>query len=92
MPTIEELVESGNIVKAENDVEWLPRLISSAGAAKSNGEANRLIKSGAVSINGEKITGKDSLDVKIEKPLIIKVGKRRFFLVYTSEEQLRQKS
>ncbi|MBT3232934.1 MAG: tyrosine--tRNA ligase [Calditrichaeota bacterium] len=92
LPTIEELVESGNIVKAENDVEWLPRLISSAGAAKSNGEANRLIKSGAVSINGEKITGKDSLDVKIEKPLIIKVGKRRFFLVYTSEEQLRQKS
>ncbi len=92
LPSIEELVENGNVVKSENDVEWLPRLISSAGAAKSNGEANRLIKSGAVSIDGEKISGKDNLDIEIEKPIIIKVGKRRFFLVYKDEEQLRPQS
>lgn len=92
LPTIAELVESGNVVKAENDVEWLPRLIYNAGAAKSNGDAKRLIMSGAVSIDGEKVFESDNLDIKVDKTLIVKVGKMRFFLIYRNEEQLRPQS
>lgn len=89
LPSARELVEQGAIFKTESDVEWLPRLICSAGAAKSNGEALRLIKAGAVSLDGEKVTGEqDDLEIRIEKPVVLKVGKRRFFLLYRNEEQL----
>ncbi len=47
------------------------------GAAKSNGEARRLIQSGAVSINGEKI----NQDREISQPSLIKKGKNSFILV-----------
>ncbi len=59
------------------DSIYLVRLLSAAGLVKSNGEARKLIKAGAVSIDGEKVT-----DVDHEFPLnaekVIKVGKRRF--------------
>jgi tyrosyl-tRNA synthetase len=45
--------------------------------AKSNGEARRLIESGAVSINGEKI----SENTMIEHPALVKKGKNTFVLV-----------
>ena len=49
----------------------------SAEAAASNGEARRLIESGAVSINGEKI----SSDKSIELRSLVKKGKNSFILV-----------
>lgn len=91
LPSASELIEAGSIVKAEEETQWMPRLISEAGAAKSNGEARRLINAGAVSIDGEKFREGEgnNLDIKVTKPTIIKVGKRRFFLVYTDEDQLK---
>ena len=47
------------------------------GTAKSNGEARRLIQSGAVSVNGEKITE----DREISQPSLIKKGKNNFILI-----------
>ncbi len=52
-------------------------LITLAGFAKSNGEARRLIKQNAVSIDDEKIT---DIEAKVEPKngAILRVGKRRF--------------
>ena len=47
-----------------------------AGAAKSNGEARRLIEGGAVSLNGEKV----SEDKTIERTSLLKKGKNTFIL------------
>jgi tyrosyl-tRNA synthetase len=56
---------------------WIVRLISLAGFAASNGEARRLVKQGAVSLDGEKVK-----DEKANVPLAggetLRVGKRKF--------------
>jgi tyrosyl-tRNA synthetase len=46
-------------------------------SASSNGEARRLIESGAISVNGEKVAE----DSTIESPSLIKKGKNNFVLV-----------
>lgn len=91
-PTASELFESGITVQIDLDTEYLPRIIVAGKAAKSNGEAMRLLKSGAVQINEQKITDLKDLDIEIRKPFIVKVGKRRFFLVYRHREQLERLS
>ena len=48
-----------------------------SGNAASNGEARRLIEGGAVSVNGEKVTG----DVSVTDRALIKKGKNSFVLV-----------
>ena len=52
-------------------------LISETGLCVSGGEARRMLKQGAVSINGDKIIDIDTV-VKLEGEVILKVGKRRF--------------
>ncbi|MFP4106402.1 MAG: tyrosine--tRNA ligase [Phycisphaerae bacterium] len=52
-------------------------LVVAAGFAKSKGEARRLIKQGAVSLEGEKVTDIEA-DVTPEDGHVLKVGKRRF--------------
>ncbi|MCF7809636.1 tyrosine--tRNA ligase [bacterium] len=88
LPSHADLIESGLIVKVDCDIVWLPKIMVTAGAVKSNGEALRLIKQGAVSIDDEKIEKDADLDIKINSPFILKVGKRRFYLVYRDEAQL----
>ena len=51
-----------------------------AGVASSNGEAKRLIASGAVSINGQKISD----DTEINETSLVKKGKNSFALVRSS--------
>ena len=50
--------------------------------ATSNSEARRLIQSGAVSVNGTKITE----DQAVQQPALIKKGKNTFILVTEGEE------
>lgn len=52
-------------------------ILVAAGVASSNGEAMRLIKQGAISINGSKITA----DQTISNKSLVKKGKNRFVLV-----------
>ena len=52
-------------------------LMVEAGLAKSNGEARRLIKQGAVKINDEKITD-ERAQITPENGMIIRSGKRGF--------------
>ncbi len=56
---------------------WIVRLLTDSDMAKSNGEARRLIKGGAVSIDGEKVVD-ENLELKPVDGQMLKVGKRRF--------------
>lgn len=66
-------VNGKNSTPSTTIVEALVR----TGQAASNGEARRLIESGAVSVNGEKI----SQDTILQKSALIKKGKNSFILV-----------
>ncbi|MGC9454078.1 MAG: tyrosine--tRNA ligase [Phycisphaerae bacterium] len=57
-------------------------LVTSAGFAKSTSEARRLIKQGAVSIDGEKLTDINA-EVFVKTDQVLKVGKRRFGRIVT---------
>jgi len=59
------------------DKVYLVRLMSTCKLAKSNGEARKLIKAGAVSIDGEKIDDVD-YEFALGREMVLKVGKRRF--------------
>ena len=52
-------------------------LITAAGFAESNGEARRLVKQNAVSLDGEKITDIHA-EVSVSPGQVLRVGKRRF--------------
>lgn len=56
---------------------WLVNLLNDAGLVQSNGEGRRMIKQGAVSINGERISDMNYEFVP-EQDMVLKVGKRRF--------------
>lgn len=64
----------------EAGVIWVPKLLQLAGTCSSTSEARRLMKQGAVKLDGEKISDPNS---KVEpKPgMVIKVGKRKFFKI-----------
>lgn len=51
--------------------------MSQAGLCRSNSEARKLIQSGAVSLNGERISDPD-FEFRLEGETVLKVGKRRF--------------
>ena len=56
---------------------WLVQLLNDMGLVQSNGEGRRMIKQGAVSLNGERISDMD-FELVPEDGMVIKVGKRRF--------------
>lgn len=61
---------------------WIIELLRETGLVESGGEARRMIKQGAVSIDGDKITDMN-LEYEINGESVIKVGKRRFIKVLT---------
>jgi len=63
---------------------WIAHALSRAGLTQSNGEAIRLIKQGALSIDGEKISDKD-VQLQTGGPYLIKLGKRRFLRLTITE-------
>lgn len=56
---------------------WICRLLTDAGLTASNGEARRLIKQGAVKLDGEKVEDADK-EIPAAGELILQAGKRRF--------------
>jgi len=58
-------------------------LIVAAGFAKSNGEARRLIKQNAVSLDGRKLTDADA-EIRVTDGQILRVGRRRFARIVVS--------
>ncbi|MEA2031008.1 MAG: tyrosine--tRNA ligase [candidate division Zixibacteria bacterium] len=78
-------VDFADIEKWELNPEklYLVGLMSKSGLVKSNSEARKLIKAGAVSLNGEKI---DDLGYEFaladNEDIVLKVGKRRFLKLH----------
>ncbi|ADL08144.1 tyrosine--tRNA ligase [Thermosediminibacter oceani] len=68
--------------KIDEGKVWLPKLMTLSGLCSSNSEALRMIKQGAVKINGEKIS--DAMDLEISSPVVLQVGKRKFVRVVRS--------
>lgn len=62
---------------SEDGSLWIVRALSESGLTASNGEAMRMIKQNALSIDGEKISDKDH-QLKAGGPYLIKLGKRKF--------------
>jgi len=62
---------------AEDGSLWIIRVLSQSGMTASNGEAIRLVKQNALSIDGKKVTDKD-YRLKPGGPYLIKLGKRKF--------------
>lgn len=56
------------------------QLLVNIGAAKSNGEARRLVVQGGVAIDGTKITDPNT-PMRFDTPFILKVGKRKFYRI-----------
>ncbi len=65
---------------------WIARALTGAGLTRSNGEAIRLIRQGALSVDGEKTADKD-LHLKPGGPYLIKLGKRRFLRLSVKRAQ-----
>jgi tyrosyl-tRNA synthetase len=64
---------------AEQGKVFLPKLLLTAGLSTSRTEANRMLKQGAVSVDGEKLSsGQLELEARPGDQLLFKVGKRRF--------------
>lgn len=72
------------IVEVNDEKIWLPKLITLVGFSSSNSEALRMLKQGAVKINGEKII--DATDIEIRSPFILQVGKRKFVKVINAKK------
>ncbi len=61
------------------DKIYLVGLMARSGLTKSNSEARKLIKAGAVSLDGEKVTDPDfEFGIPAADEVVLKVGKRRF--------------
>ncbi len=69
VPELEMQTEDGSL--------WIIRALSQSGLTASNGEAIRMVKQNALSIDGEKVTDKD-YRLKPGGPYLIKLGKRKF--------------
>lgn len=62
---------------------WLAKLLVEAGMVKSTSDGRRMIKQGAVSLDGEKVTD-EKAEITPAGELLVKVGKRRFAKVIFS--------
>ncbi len=60
---------------------WLPKVMVEAKLASSSSEAVRLIRQGAVYVDGVRVSDKDH-QVPTSGPLLIQRGKRRFVRVH----------
>ena len=56
---------------------WIVKIVAATGLVDSNSEARRMIKQGAVTIDGKKYE-KINLDLEVKAGMIVQIGKRRF--------------
>jgi tyrosyl-tRNA synthetase len=64
---------------------WIVKLLTESGMASSNSDARRLIKDGAVSIDGDKLTDTNA-ELTLDHEFVVKVGKRRFVKIVPTGE------
>jgi tyrosyl-tRNA synthetase len=59
---------------------WIVRVLTEAGLARSSSDARRLLRQGAVSIDGQRVED-ENLELEVSSPVVLKVGKKRFLRV-----------
>ncbi|MDQ6979698.1 MAG: tyrosine--tRNA ligase [Mariprofundaceae bacterium] len=64
-------------LSTDSDGLWVVHALTRSGLTASNGEAMRLIKQGALSLDGERVNDKDTR-LHAHTSVLIKLGKRRF--------------
>jgi tyrosyl-tRNA synthetase len=64
-------------VSRAGDEMWLPKVMVDAGLVGSSSEAVRLIRQGAVTVDGQRVSDKDH-QLPTGEPVLIQRGKRRF--------------
>lgn len=68
------------VYRVEDGKRWLPHVLTASGLTKSNAEAIRLIREGAVEVDGVRAT-----EINVELPegreQIVKIGKKRFLKI-----------
>jgi len=69
---------------AEDGQLWVVKVLTQAGLTASNGEGIRMVKQGALSIDGEKVMDKD-YQLQPGGPYLIKLGKRKFLNLMVSD-------
>lgn len=66
----------------KEDRVWLPRLMVQAGLAPSTSEARRLIRQGAVKIDGERVIDPDA-EIEVREGRVVQAGRRKFARLHT---------
>ena len=61
----------------QNGKMWIVKLLMATKLLSTNGEARRMIKQGAVSINGDKYNNING-ELELKDGMVIQIGKRRF--------------
>lgn len=59
---------------------WLPKFLSENKIVDSTNEGRRMIKQGAIKVNGDKY---EQEDIRLEADMVIQVGKRKFVKILT---------
>ena len=71
-------------IKVSYREAWLPKLLNDTGLVSSTSDGKRMVKQGAVKINGEKWDNDEAM-VSIENGMVIQVGKRKFARLLVEE-------
>jgi tyrosyl-tRNA synthetase len=74
-----DLVPDATVLTDDGTVPII-RLMVDTGLAPSNSEARRLIEQGGVSVDGQRVNSPQSR-ISLERPVVLKVGKRKFVRV-----------
>lgn len=81
LPTMDELKGQGKYIHYPKEIEWLPRLLTETKLTGSNSEALRLIKAGAVEVDGERVQSGSDMEINLSTARILKVGKVKILAV-----------
>ncbi len=70
-------------LQVDQTLVWLPRFLSESGLAESSSEVRRLLKQGAVKVDGEKHIEED---LELANGMVIQIGKRKFVKIVKGQE------
>ena len=88
--TPDEMAEPRMSVRMEGGKAWLCEVLARGGLVKSTSEGRRMIRQGAVRVDGERVTDPD-LWLELNAPRVVQVGKRRFTRILPENVNAEQK-
>ena len=67
-----------------SETMWIVKLLTETSLCNSNGDARRMLKQGAVQIDGERVKDPEQ-EIELKNGMILKVGKRKFIKIVKSK-------